>query len=361
MQPAIQTQVLRRAIEGLRAAGAGDETWTEVSRLVCTAVGADSAAIVAWRTSSHQVEAFEGFGQEASLVREYQEHYYQYDVLLENAPLGGGWQVSTERFPMAQWRMNPFFGDLLHRHRVEQVLALTLRLGDDVMAALALHRKTAAKMLAADFNRGALANLTQAAVQAFSTRYSTAHAARKALDTAMSSPNSHCYLADATGGIRPLSSQHPHDDLGPLHLARNRVWHSDPTSNMRLQHLVAQAIAGTRGAISVPGGRRATLRIEAQPLPAQAKLTASQALALLRVEVRRIGTVPDATELQTLFGLTPMQSRVLQLLCEGLPPKECAERLGCSVATVRTHIAQLFNRMRCSRQTQLVQAALLLC
>jgi DNA-binding CsgD family transcriptional regulator len=359
MQLDPQRRSFERAIDAFHAAGAAEASWSDVARLACDAVGADSAAVVAWRTSNLEVEAFEGHGQEPGLVREYAEHYSQYDPQLQGVPAGGGWQVSNERFPDAQWSTNPFIGDLLHRYRIGQNMALTLQVGDDLMAALSLHRHTRTGTVAADFQTGQLARLTRAAVDAFSTRYATVHAVRRSLAQALASPSAYCYVSDAAGNARSLSALHPTGAVGSFSLYGGRAQHIDPAANARLRQLVARAAAGVRCSLSLKGGKGVVLRFEAQPLPAQAKLMDTQALALVHVETRSLDDLPDEADLQSLFDLTPAQSKVLRLLCEGLPPKKCAQRLNCSEATVRTHIAQLMQRMECSRQVQLVQAAML--
>jgi DNA-binding CsgD family transcriptional regulator len=359
MQSDAQTRAFRRAVDCINAAAVNQATWTDVSRHACEALGADAAALIAWRTRDHQVLAMDGVGQDPALVRDYETHYYKHDVLLDSARFDGEWQVSDEVFPDAQWGNHEFFG-MLHRHRVRQVVALTLRLDNDIMAGMSLHRGARGKTKSADFHAGPLRHFTQAACAAFSERYSAAAAVRQSIEELLSSPTAQCLLADAAGCVQWLSATQSFGGLGPLMLVGGRLWHSDPASDARLRRLISQAVAGTRGAISLRGARGVALRIEAQPVPAAAKLIASQALALIRIESRGVGHVPELEDLQSLFGVTRAQAKVLQLLCDGQPPRKCGEQLGCSEATVRTHIAQLMNRMECSTQVQLVGRALLL-
>ncbi len=62
---------------------------------------------------------------------------------------------------------------------------------------------------------------------------------------------------------------------------------------------------------------------------------------------------------QPLVRLTPQESRVLQLIAEGLTTKEIAYRLGISPRTVETHRAHLMEKLRARSIAALVRFALL--
>ena len=195
---------------------------------------------------------------------------------------------------------------------------------------------------------------------AFAARYDTAHSVRHALSEALNNANAISVLVDTRLRVQPLSLQHPPLDIGPLKLAEGRFVHSNARAQRRLQQLITCAARGLRDSLTVAGPRGVALRIEAMPLPKHGRYADAQALALVRIESRGLSRIPGECDLQEIFDLTPMQARVLHLLCEGMTVGDCTERMGVSVATVRSHIAQLMLRMDCHRQAQLVQAALLI-
>jgi DNA-binding CsgD family transcriptional regulator len=63
-------------------------------------------------------------------------------------------------------------------------------------------------------------------------------------------------------------------------------------------------------------------------------------------------TLPEK-ELQDLFGLTLAETKVALALGEGLDPAEVARRLGLSLATVRTHLAHIFDKTETRGQVAL--------
>jgi DNA-binding CsgD family transcriptional regulator len=76
--------------------------------------------------------------------------------------------------------------------------------------------------------------------------------------------------------------------------------------------------------------------------------------------VREIGEVaPLPGELFVRrYGITPAECRVLMLLTQGMSPKEAAEALGCSEATVRTHIQRLLAKTGTGGQPDLMRLAM---
>jgi DNA-binding CsgD family transcriptional regulator len=58
------------------------------------------------------------------------------------------------------------------------------------------------------------------------------------------------------------------------------------------------------------------------------------------------------------YGITPAECRVLMLLTQGMSPHDTADALGCSEATVRTHMQRLFTKTGTSGQPDLMRLAM---
>lgn len=59
-------------------------------------------------------------------------------------------------------------------------------------------------------------------------------------------------------------------------------------------------------------------------------------------------------------GLTPAETNVLMLLCEGVPPRQVATDLGVAVSTVRTHVSSILGKTGSATIRGLVQRAAVL-
>lgn len=56
----------------------------------------------------------------------------------------------------------------------------------------------------------------------------------------------------------------------------------------------------------------------------------------------------------SFYTLTPREMQVMWLLCQGLPNKLCAEKLGCSVRTIETHRARIFHKLKVRNVLEMV-------
>ncbi|MHB9800221.1 helix-turn-helix transcriptional regulator [Pseudomonas sp. MT3] len=124
--------------------------------------------------------------------------------------------------------------------------------------------------------------------------------------------------------------------------------------NARLQSLVRHAAPrqgkGQAGWLPLSDG--SGLELLVTPVPAEAGFNQSfqRPLALLALlDPQRQGSL-----LGELFGLTPAERRLGDLLVRGLTPEQCAEHLGTSINTIRSQLRALFRKTQTSRQAELV-------
>jgi DNA-binding CsgD family transcriptional regulator len=62
--------------------------------------------------------------------------------------------------------------------------------------------------------------------------------------------------------------------------------------------------------------------------------------------------------MRQLYGLTPAEARVANLLLEGLEVREAAERLGITLETARFHLKRVLAKTGTRRQTELLRLML---
>ena len=69
-------------------------------------------------------------------------------------------------------------------------------------------------------------------------------------------------------------------------------------------------------------------------------------------------TMVDPLVLNTAFGLTPAETRLVQTLLAGHSPEECASLLKVKISTVRTHLLSIYTKTGATGQADLVRIVL---
>jgi DNA-binding CsgD family transcriptional regulator len=102
------------------------------------------------------------------------------------------------------------------------------------------------------------------------------------------------------------------------------------------------------------GGHLPTVVTRLDRAAPQAMGVERASVAVYLTDPRRRALTRDAT-LQAMFGLTPAQARVLNLLVQGLDAQAIAARLGNSLETVRTHIRRVLDKTGAAGQADLIR------
>jgi DNA-binding CsgD family transcriptional regulator/PAS domain-containing protein len=177
-------------------------------------------------------------------------------------------------------------------------------------------------------------------------------------------------LTDATGTIiHANQAANAHLDQGSAVRRTDRqVAASDMGAAVELAAAIGDAGGGTtidipRSGIVVSLKGKSGPDLAAWVLPLDSGLRrelAAGSAARVAVFIRELGdTAPFPAELFVRrYAITPAESRVMQLLVQGMAPAEAAEALGISLPTARTHLARLFDKTGTSRQADLVRLAM---
>lgn len=124
----------------------------------------------------------------------------------------------------------------------------------------------------------------------------------------------------------------------------------------RFQEAVQNVAGGATGVMPV---QFASSRIERgvplilQLAPMDAALSGSGHVLLLITDPEASHDRP-ITGLLHLLGLTPAEARIASAVGRGLPPREAAALLGIAESTIRSTLKVVFDKLRLSRQTDLV-------
>ncbi|MES0329289.1 MAG: response regulator transcription factor [Dehalococcoidales bacterium] len=78
------------------------------------------------------------------------------------------------------------------------------------------------------------------------------------------------------------------------------------------------------------------------------------ALATRKLLERVVSLAKEAGEDKTRAQLSPREIEVLRLAARGMSNQHIAEKLGLSMRTVKAHLSNIFNKMRCSCRTEAI-------
>jgi DNA-binding CsgD family transcriptional regulator/PAS domain-containing protein len=134
-----------------------------------------------------------------------------------------------------------------------------------------------------------------------------------------------------------------------------------PEATAALRRSVAEAGRGGLGAtgralgLPRPSGRRPLAALVTPVGPGRWRGAPDAACAAVLVSDPESTPAPPAMMLRRLWGLTGAEAVLTHQLLLGLSPKEAAERLGVTVATVRSQLSEVFSKTGTGRQGDLVR------
>jgi len=140
-----------------------------------------------------------------------------------------------------------------------------------------------------------------------------------------------------------------------------------PSENQRLQRLVRDAITtgsgrglDPGGAMMISGEPNRRLQVLVVPLRTRAvQIGKDVPVAVIFLSDPNREPVSEARIFAELFGLTPAEARLAQILAAGDSLKEASGQLGVAESTVRSQLKSTFAKTDTSRQSQLVRLVLL--
>lgn len=148
-----------------------------------------------------------------------------------------------------------------------------------------------------------------------------------------------------------------------LTIVENRLLPVDAIAAARLNGALAEAAGegtqGSSGALSVALPCTGGPGLIATVLPLERGRRASisrpfAAVAAIFVQDPKASPPLPGEAFAKLYGLTPSELRIVLAIAPGLQLQETAEMLGLSLATVKSHLARIFQKTGTSRQPELV-------
>lgn len=170
-------------------------------------------------------------------------------------------------------------------------------------------------------------------------------------------------------GVVVLSNRHAESMVSGgdgIKVVQGRLRAADPGCDRQMQKLIADAVAagtgrGLSSGCSVLLQRRSEnppLRVTATPFRVPMVLGSPTIVALVFVSDPAKAPLSRSAVLRALYGLTPAEGRVTDMLLQGLEIPEAANRLGITLETGRLYVKRILAKTGASRQAELVRLTL---
>ncbi len=359
--------------------------WESALAGLCAATGASGAALFSLAPSADGALLVRATAATQPSLDDYAAHWLGRDAWIEAAArrrhFETAGQVETGRsaLPLGELRRTAFHADFLRRHDIEELVSLKVCDAGDADAPpthLSLYRPAGAPLFDAAEARvlRALWPSVQAAVRGWyllargRAAGSLAAQALEALPGPVWVLHDDAVVAHANGAACAVMRRSAQEG-GWLRTAGPRLAAVGEVDAAALKAALCAAGRGEPRFVTVmlppaesdPHGLPRCAFLHVSPLAASPPLAAAwpAAVALLVLRLPREAADRDRwlQRLRRAYGLTTAECRVLERLAAGLAPRDIAEELAVSCATVRTHLRALHAKTGCRRQAELVRLA----
>ncbi|MDE1951437.1 MAG: helix-turn-helix transcriptional regulator [Betaproteobacteria bacterium] len=348
--------------EAAQAVERGEADWNAVLDAWRRAGGAESATFLAWDKTAGALCGHSAVDlQMPQALASYVQHFQSLDPML---PIGlqrlaGDWVDSAADLPKSVWHAGPYYADLMRPLRIEQTVALSLCNDARHIASVSLHFS---QEVDGEPLKQQLAPLRHALLHAFRARVRATEVQRCKLDALLSGDAEGWLLLDPTLRVHracPACMQLLSGDSA-LRIADGRLHARHAQLAQRLRAAVAGVCADhSPRTLHCAAGWGRVLRLLLAPAPQELQVF-HERLILLRLRLLDAARLPDLDALRTVYGLTAAEARLVRELVAGHAMDDCACLFGVSRNTLRNQLANVFRKMSCARQSEVVRLAALL-
>ncbi len=354
--------VLRRAFDAAQQLLDPDPPWGEVLNTARYLVGADSGTLIVFDNQSRLVN-LTAVGFTESCSRDYNSYFYSHDVLerdSRSAP-AGTWLDTGQMYSHCQLQRTEFHADFMKKHGMAQISVLVIEASPFFRAAIGFQRSTVDPAVVARLTTGDAARYFRKLRELLALRQRQLLNGLLAVETAFSALDEAICLVSVDGTVVRTSAdvqQFFNHEIGFL-LRRGVLSHQDPKIQARFAsalHDCSEDGRPRRVVIPAGWGRTAVADIG---VATKFFGVVPKAVLFVRLVRRSAFASPNVDELQSVFGITPAEAKVLAELAAGHSVAEIAALRRASEQTVRKQVSSLMKKMECNRQSELVKLALM--
>ncbi len=348
---------IRRTIDAVSAAAAGEAEWTTVSRALEDLVGARNHTLFVGAPASGAFEVL-STGHDVSDGRRYREYYHKLDLwaIRGAARRNPAPFLGTELVPAEQLRKSEIFTDHLRPTGVFHVAGAIMPLGGSADSLfLGLHRPESSPAFE-ERDRLALQDVIPHLRRGLRLRHElcAATGAAQAAMAGLAALGTPALAVDRTNRIlfaNPLAAALLQARRGLVSRAGQCVA-ADPADTQAVATLIRQVTSGGSGGL---------LRLRAAPGEAPLTLMASRPADAVQPGVALLFLLDQAARqdrakaglLQVMYGLTAAEAEVAEAAARGETAAGIAVQRGTSEATVRAQIRLVLEKTDANNLRQL--------
>lgn len=358
---------LSRLLSSLYDAAGNASLWPSFLQQLGGATQSNQAGILLHNLTDGDHGISLQWGVEASVARSYQEYFGAHDVWIQKAaPLvHEGWLATSEEIcPFEELSRSEFYNDYLRPNAMDHAMWGVLENSPSRIINVGLYRDLRRPFGSKDLEL--LRFLAPHIIRAFRLYLYLSELKARAdnLQHALDRVATGIILLGDQGRILHTNQKAAQllAESNGLKIVHGCLQAERVSEKNELEHLVSQAQAtskgtglGPGGAITISRGLRPALHLLISPVRNIALDSAAPVHAIVFVSDPSQKARPQTVILQALFGLTPAESRLALLLCDGHTPPEIADLIGVSTNTLKTQLTSIYRKTGTSRQSQLVR------
>jgi DNA-binding CsgD family transcriptional regulator len=350
---------------------AGDpNAWPKLLQELARALDADACSVHHHQIPSQESNFSADWNVDPACISGYTAYYGARNIWRSFRPhlfTTGSVNVSQQLCPEQVFRRSEYYSDFLRFYNLYHCLVATLRDDSTAFSNLTIFRPESHEGFGDEESR-LLRLLTPHLVRAFElhNRIQGLEKKANALEQTLGRIQTAVVLLDSSGRVlfvnksaTTLFHGQKHIRPSPTGLQVTRT-----PEHRQLTHLIQGAI---KAGMSIAGSSGGVMNISRssfqRPLQVLVSPLKTETLSLGRAVPRVIVFISDPDRsprmpgqwLKELYGLTPAEARLSQLLASGCDLKDSSERLQVSASTVRSQLKSIFAKTGTNRQSELMR------
>ncbi len=356
-------------IETIYAAVQQPELWHLVMDGIAEAVHGESTTMFAMLPRE---QLFSMARTDPAAMQQYVSHYASVNVISHHCDAtfpDGTVRYGHLAMPSREFERTEFYNDFFRPNNMHHTFGIKVPLGDLPPAYMSCQRPKTAEAFAE--REGLVYEMLMPHLQRalmLYVQFTQTQSKVLGLESALDSLGHAVFGLDRAGRVI-LSNRRAEaivQSAAAIRLDRGRLVSVFPEQNRRLQKCLSDAVAVGAGMGLSPGSslllnsksHNSPLRIAATPFISALPGNSAQLAALVFVSDPASSPQSRGAILTALYALTPMETRVADLLLTGMEVREVANSLSISVETARFHTKRVLTKTGTRRQAELMRLML---